>query len=240
MSRNPLPRRSQQPPNLPLRSAHPYSAVYDLGLCFHDTTGAATRSCSLSPSGEYITHSLGGDNYPFVNDIYQSSSAAWYTLEVKVPFINCGPEDACRHDLSDGDGCPTLHPSISSPLATVRHEISIHLSCSYGLPDCDEVAEDVLDFSIPIRFARFSADHHARPLQAGLPAGGLALPLSSLCEQSLPAYSQLFDRNGDPKVDYSVPLPLYTPRSCDYSTIRLDAGCKELGESEMLSAAFVS
>lgn len=76
----------------------------------------------------------------------------------------------------------------------------------------------------------------------GLPAaGGPSLPLSSLREQSLPAYSHLFDYNGDPKVDdYSVPLPLYTPHSCDYSTVRLDAGCKESGESEiMLSTALI-
>jgi hypothetical protein len=29
--------------------------------------------------------------------------------------------------------------------------------------------------------------------------------------QSLPAYSQLFDYNGDRKIDYSVQLPPYTP-----------------------------
>lgn len=33
---------------------------------------------------------------------------------------------------------------------------------------------------------------------------------SSPYAQNLPAYSQLFYSNGDRKIDYSIPLPLYT------------------------------
>jgi hypothetical protein len=42
-------------------------------------------------------------------------------------------------------------------------------------------------------------------------ASAMELQKSAPYSQSLPAYSQLFYSNGERKIDYSTPLPLYEP-----------------------------
>lgn len=51
---------------------------------------------------------------------------------------------------------------------------------------------------------------------------------------NLPAYSQLFDSNGDRKIDYSVPLPLYTPQlPPSTSHLQLDAAFDSRGRKSL-------
>jgi hypothetical protein len=45
-----------------------------------------------------------------------------------------------------------------------------------------------------------------------------------LYAHSLPAYSQLFDSNGDRQIDHSIPLPLYTRHPPLADHLELDAG----------------
>lgn len=207
------------------------SNVYDVGLCvFAAQDESASRSFSLLPSGESGSHNLGEDNYPFENDAESASeSPTWYTLESVVPFVQCASRDS-----SDAWAGPsTLRPSASSPLINVWHEVSIDLTCTYNIPGTDQVATELLSFLVPIRFAHIAPDLHTRcftPPPAHFPqmemvdnvASSPSLPMSPAYAPSLPAYSQLFDSNGDRKIDYSVPLPLYTPRSLDASSSILD------------------
>ncbi|RDB20980.1 hypothetical protein Hypma_011821 [Hypsizygus marmoreus] len=251
LRRYPIPSTSQQPPNIPLREAHPVSSVYDVGLCvFTGTEDSAARSFSLLPPGESGIHPLGKQNYPFVHDADSSMPATWYTLESTVPFVHQAPDDK----TVDWAGSAALRPTMSSPLISVRQEVAIEVMCTYDVPGSDEVAKELLSFSVPIRFARFAPDVHIRcftpppahSIELSSPSnvpGAPVLPSSTPYANSLPAYSQLFDRNGDRKIDYSVPLPLYSPRSsADSPSSSLDLGeqCKANEIEPLLTTPLVS
>lgn len=239
--RNPIPPPSQQPPHVPLRDTHPFGTVYHLGLCnYSDHEEAAARSFSLLPPEESGPHSLGENNHPFLNDTPESTT--WYTLETTVPFLQ-------RNVNSKSDEFPgscILRPTASSPLISIQHEVSIQLLCQYTHPDSGVVAKEKLSFSVPIKFAHFASDPQQYQGFAPLPenpemsACGPSLPVPEPYAHNLPAYSQLFDRNGDRKIDYSIPLPLYTPSSCsDSSPTPLET--KQAGESEpLLSSEIIS
>ncbi|KAF9469282.1 hypothetical protein BDZ94DRAFT_1152120 [Collybia nuda] len=218
--RYPVPSSSQQPPNVPLRDAHPISSVYDVGLyVYSNAEGFTSRSFSLLPPGESGFHPLGEDNYPFAEDGDADVPPTWYTLETNVPYMQRAPSDK----TADWAGPSIIRPTVVSPLISIRHEVTIELTCTYHLPNSDEQASERLSFSVPIRVAKIAPTHSQDcftppPSQfpASMPIGATLAP--SLPElvpyaQSLPAYSQLFDRNGDRKIDYSTPLPLYSPRS---------------------------
>lgn len=117
-----------------------------------------------------------------------------------------------------------------SPLFCVSHRLSVSLTCTYDLEEGNGEdgeparATEVLQFSIPLRFARVRRDPAASfvstsaqvvdGVRAQGPLAAALFPKASLpYAPTLPAYSQLFDANGDRKIDYSVPLPAYSPTS---------------------------
>jgi hypothetical protein len=225
---------------VPLRDAHPISSVYDVGLYVYcDTEGSASRSFSLLPPGESGLHTLGENNYPFQNDANPDEPPTWYTLETTVPYVQCAPSDK----TNEWAGPSTIRPTAISPLMNIRHEVTIELTCTYTMPDSDEQASERLSFCVPVRFANIAPTHQRSSTPPPSHSPALSAPLSapvapSLPDlvpyvQNLPAYSQLFDRNGDRKIDYSVPLPLYTPRSPTLSSSsvhEIDVEMKELLE----------
>ncbi|KAF5380868.1 hypothetical protein D9615_004146 [Tricholomella constricta] len=220
MRRYPLPPRPRQPPHEPLRDPHPISFMYDSGLgVFCAMEENASRSFSLLPPNESGVYTLPGNTYPFENDADTSAEAAtWYTLESSVPFVHQAPDGK---EL-DWAGPSLLLPTISSPLVNVAHEVRIELTCTYDIPGGSQVATERLAFAIPLSFAFFAPDTNRcitpppvhsteETTQSGSPKPSLPAPMPYA--PNLPAYSQLFDCNGDRKIDYTVPLPLYTPRS---------------------------
>lgn len=236
LSHYPVPPEASQPPNQPLRDPHTISTLYDIGRCVSPalTQSTSSRAFSLRPreeSGKYI---LAGNNYVFANDVVTVKTPTWYTLETAIPFVHKGQID---DECAEWGGLPILRPTSSSPLIGVRHELSISVTCSYDSPNSEEKAIEQLIFAIPVRFVQVMASQPHRSLSpppshsasSSMSDAALISPtLPSLVPyaQNLPAYSQLFDYNGDRKIDYSVPLPPYTPRSSAPSstpTLELDA-----------------
>ncbi|OAX41716.1 hypothetical protein K503DRAFT_645355, partial [Rhizopogon vinicolor AM-OR11-026] len=205
-----VPPTSQQPPSVPLRSAHPVHTLYDIGLLTtqNPSRSSSTRSFSLldpSNSGKYV---ISGDGRVFlyapVGDAARSPSENWYVLEASVPLARE------PHEL-DWAGPRTRHISEDSPLFTVHHMMHIALQCAYEYPDGEVVCER-LHFSLPMRHVRVptpiasSATDFSQTLE-----NAMEHQKSAPYGQSLPAYSQLFHSNGERKIDYSIPLPLYEP-----------------------------
>jgi len=74
-------------------------------------------------------------------------------------------------------------------------------------------AKEKLSFKIPLTFANI-APVIPPPSPPRFDSTVETTPFPSTSSSPLlPAYSQLYDCNGERKIDYSVPLPLYTPRS---------------------------
>ncbi|CCM04415.1 uncharacterized protein FIBRA_06592 [Fibroporia radiculosa] len=221
----PFPPASEQPPRRPLRSPHPMQAIYEVGLGpAAPSNRVFSHSFSLLPQEASGRYALSGDGYIFSEDNNPERSISWYAIRTRIPV---------EHELP---GMRRLRPSGQSPLFNVVHRIRIRVTCTYDLTDGPEPkrATEQLCFEIPIRFARFRSAHplaltptalswlsgHSPTCSleslssVSLESAGITTPVtSSPYAQTLPAYSQLFDMNGDRKIDYSVPLPVYTPTS---------------------------
>ena len=221
-----------QPPNLPLLDPHPLSFVHDAGF-FGCSAESVCRTFSILPSPSSGTYELPKNNYVFANDATPGEVVTWYTMEALVPFMQCSPANADA-ECPEWPGTPNLLPSLSSPLYSVHHNASITLTCAFDLPS-GEVAYNQLKFTVPITFANVaptlppvrtwtpppahssgSADVAALSTSATPPSLPDPIPV-------LPAYSQLYDFNGERKIDYSTPLPLYSPRSSTEALVNVSS-----------------
>jgi hypothetical protein len=218
-----------QPPNAPLLDPHPLSFIYESDV-FGSTAGSACRTFSLLPSSSTGTYKLAENNYVFANDATPQEVPTWYTMEALVPFVQCSPVKTDA-ECPEWPGCLNLRPSLSSPLYSVHHDASITLTCTFDLPS-GEIGYEQLNFTAPITFANVAPN--MRPVRTWTPpavqrSSAAALSTSTTPPPSwphtlgfsdlspdllpvLPAYSQLYDFNGERKIDYSTPLPLYSPR----------------------------
>lgn len=222
-----------QPPNVPLLDPHPLSFIYESGA-FGSTAESACRTFSLLPSSSSGTYKLSENNYVFSNDATPQEVPTWYTMEALVPFVQCSPVKA---DVDCPElGAPNLLPSLSSPLYSVYHSALITLTCAFDLPSGD-VGYEQLKFAVPIIFAKVAPNLPLTVKTWTLPsvrspssADAAVLFTSTTSPSSLPhppefssnlspdpipvlpAYSQLYDFNGERRIDYSTPLPLYSPR----------------------------
>ena len=161
------------------------------------------------------------------SDLNDLRSRTWYKVQAHIPL---------PRPLSDAEDDYTqlLRPSGDSPLFSVQHELRVGLQFSYdaeptGTSSTVQAAHRQLDFKVPLRFAHIPPA--SRVSSAASSVTDLSLPLlppgqSNIIVNSsaglgmmadtrpyivsLPAYSQLFYPNGDRKIDYSIPLPLYT------------------------------
>lgn len=206
-----VPPRTQQPPSFPLRNAHSVHTLYEVGLLMTPcpSKSTSTRSFSLldpSNSGKYI---ISGDGRVFMHNSSEGDATTrppsenWYVLEANIPLA---PEP---HQL-DWAGPRSRRISENSPLFSVCHMMHIALRCVYEQPDGGVVSER-LHFSLPMQHVRV-------PIPQINPSAGdrtivdaMELQKSVPYSQGLPAYSQLFYSNGERKIDYSTPLPLYEP-----------------------------
>ncbi|KAG6837262.1 hypothetical protein H0H93_012267 [Arthromyces matolae] len=237
--RYPISPPKEQPPHHPLRDPHPMAGVYETGLGACMTyKRSVSRDFSILPPGESGVHYLGDNNCPFANDADNSAEEqTWYTLESSVPFVHRAADDR----TIDWAGSSLIQPTVHSPLVTIIHEAVIELTCAYILPETDEVVSERLSFTIPLRFRPFAAKPSSFYSSAPPPSpcvqphssqsGPLVpfLPPTKPYSTTLPAYSQLFDHNGDRKIDFNVPLPLYTPRaSPNASSCSLDSDYSDL------------
>ncbi|KAJ7156953.1 hypothetical protein C8R43DRAFT_1065257 [Mycena crocata] len=218
----PVPSHQYQPPNKPLFNAHHISDLYQLGLYVAPTSsmGSMLASTSMLPSGETGVYRLSGDTRVFSNDAVKDT-ATWFTLEASIPFLQTLP--TLPEEGGEWEGALKLRPSTAGPLYDVSHSLKLTVHCTYDVPDSDEVASADLTFTIPLTFGRIAPPLPSRDILPALfnamyLSDGEYPPLPPLLPfgTNLPAYSQLFDRQGNRKMD-ATPLPLYSPRSSDSS-----------------------
>ena len=110
-------------------------------------------------------------------------------------------------------GDPIIRESAAGALWVVWHDLKVDVTFLYDL-DGGEKAQETLGFSVPLRFGREVPLRSSSTPSLDSPttrSSPLSLPSPSHLKPTLPPYSQLYDSNGDRKIDYSVPLPLYTP-----------------------------
>lgn len=214
-----------QPPNLPLRDPHSLSAVYDVGLYISPEYGqTAYRTFSLLPEQESGRYFLGEENYVFADDaaVPENGNQTWYTMDTTIPYIHHRQSNVChRYDTDENQreglvwaGPMELKPQANGPLYSVLHEVAISLTCAYDLQGKGgPVAKERLTFKVPLTFAKV-APRLSRSTTSQISRGVSPEPLAA----SLPNYSSLYDSNGERRIDYSTPLPLYTPRSVEKQT----------------------
>jgi PAB1-binding protein PBP1 len=205
LSKYPLPPKEMQPPNVPLLDPHPMSNVYDVGLYVSkEHSESICRTFTLLPHGESGRYKLADNNYAFAKDADQGANPTWYTMETRVPFVHLSRAKSDQ-ETEEWAGPAIIRPSSSSPLFSVQHEVSLSLTFTYDLDGSEEKAQERLNFRVPLSFGLYLPVSRSVPAS---PSGGVArdLPLA------LPSYSQLYDSNGERKIDYSIPLPRYTPK----------------------------
>ncbi|KAJ7775115.1 hypothetical protein B0H16DRAFT_1303920 [Mycena metata] len=217
----PLPSADCQPPNKPLLRAHYMGDMYNkLGLFLNPSSNTTSTTCSgsLLSGGDSGIYYLTGDRHIFAED---AEAASWYTLETSIPFA---------HELKsslEGDGESKLRPSGTSPMYGVSHSLKLTVQCEYEMPS-GELADADLKFTIPLTFGRVAPPLPPRDILPALytamrlthgsyPLMPELLPFGA----NLPAYSQLFDSQGNRKMD-ATPLPLYSPRSSSDSEAPVD------------------
>jgi hypothetical protein len=235
-NRFPLPPSSSQPPAIPLLNPHPLSTLNDLDALPRGNRHSSTHSFSLVPSHESCRYALSGNgNYifsrPLRPDTDPEADLAWFTMESSLPLIQT------RTGKTHWSGPETLRVTGSSPLFCVSHEMRVSITFSYDLPGREEKAVGKRQFLIPLHFVRITppppAHATSNPRPNHSPASSTSSNTAPLVgdslsytetyvPRSLPAYSQLFDSNGDRKIDYSVPLPMYEPPEPSSSSAALE------------------
>lgn len=224
MSQFPVPPKEQQPPQQPLLRPHPLHVLYD-SSARPKQENILSRSFSLLPPNSLGHYLIAGDGYIFTRDVTELDNT-WFSLASEVPLATTATPESL-----DWKASRRTRTSSMSPFLSVYHRMYVTLTCSYDLtegPHPERVTER-LRFHVPLVFVRVPPKApecsrspsptllgHVRSVSA-LSAETVAtlvdLPAASApYAGTLPPYSQLFYANGDRKIDYSVPLPLYTPR----------------------------
>ena len=191
-----------------------------LGTC---TSGrlSTERSFSLLPKNESGAYQLAGSGYVFAADGNAEPEPTWYAVDpmVRVSSRGCLSRDKEESPLDWAGDCVFRETGLS-PLFTVRHEVRVTLFCTYdvGGDPLNRVTAK-LRFAVPILFSHVSKRPPAAELGPTPPPRSnsscsnppttttttSSLSMPSYYAHTLPAYSQLFEPNGDRKIDYSLP-----------------------------------
>lgn len=184
-----------------MRNPHPIHTLYD--AAFLGTFGSSVkRSFSIlapTESGRYV---ISGDGHIFAQS--PSSEDSWYVLETKIPIFGVPY-------LRDWAGTRKRRITESSPLFSVEHYMHVVICCEYDLADSAESILERLHFSLPMRHVNVPEIAVAPRNAVGDQCEDVRKTLP--CMRSPPAYSRLFHSNGEQKLDYLIPLPLYEPPS---------------------------
>ncbi|KAF8965324.1 hypothetical protein BDZ97DRAFT_1918456 [Flammula alnicola] len=235
----PTPTQGHAAPNRPLRDPHPISSIYDVGLYVSSSNSESVcRTFSLLPAEESGQYKLAADNYVFSGDAVPGGTQSWYTMDTTVPFVrrtasgSWGKYDSeeVEHEGLQWAGAKALRPSGNSPLYSALHELAVSLTCTYDSEgQGGRVAKEKLSFKVPVTFARVA------PRAAAVARAIAASTESATALVNLPVYSQLYDSNGERRIDYSTPLPLYTPRS--YATTSSSTPLVDVSVSDSVATA---
>jgi hypothetical protein len=212
----PLPHDSLQPPVAPLRNPHRLSIMVDIGMDSIPITNAPSkRTISLLPPG-VSGHAFLQEDLTFQED--EAGTDFCFLFETNVPFTSVS---TTKTKSDEWAGKPVLRPTTSMPLYVVKHELEVAMLCKYDLHgDGSSKVERWVRFSIPVKFgvpepAVAPANLALREDEEDEESDNDTAPLLGLGMKqpqpvSLPAYSQLFHPNGDRRIDYTIPLPVYS------------------------------
>ncbi|KAK2466738.1 hypothetical protein APHAL10511_000996 [Amanita phalloides] len=206
----PVPPRDRQPPNEPLLTPHPVGNVYEYGLAISPAKplDASIRAISFLPPGESGRHCFGKDNYAFTDDSVPNDNPDWYTIEVSLPFAS----QQTIVDASDWCTEPVeLLPSMRTPLFQIAHEVTLRVTLSYDDDANRNRFHDRLTMKVPVTMVNVLPPMPSQRELHSVSPSPVPHEASGMNPYPLPAYSQLYDEEGDRKIDYSVPLPLYAP-----------------------------
>ena len=223
LAQYPVPPKEMQPPNLPLHDSHSMNYIYP-ELFSGSLTETSTRSFSVLAGAENGRFALGMHNYIFRDD-RKEVVPTWYTINVSLPLDNTGTTSFDTDGTFSWSDFVGLRASTYEPLFNVHHELAISLAIQYDL-ESGEVVKEKLSFKVPLTFANV-----APPPPSPNPAASIVQSDAATSRPILPAYSQLYHRNGERKIDYSVPLPLYTPKPYNGGD---SEGCKDNNERDTL------
>ncbi|KAF9653063.1 hypothetical protein BDM02DRAFT_3088067 [Thelephora ganbajun] len=225
LARFSLPPESSQPPNQSLLISHPLQSLFTIGMLGTCAAGCLSteRSFSILPKGESGAYQLAGDGYIFATDGDPEpedglSKPTWYAVD---PMVYVSPKARMARQkmepLRDWAGDRVFRETGLSPLFTVRHEVRVTLFCTYDIEgDPSNRVAARLKFTLPILFTHVSKRPPVPELGLILlprsdfpcsnePSTTTTSSISPYYAHNLPAYSQLFEPNGDRKIDYSLP-----------------------------------
>ncbi|KAF8629994.1 hypothetical protein AX15_003165 [Amanita polypyramis BW_CC] len=217
----PVPPKNRQPPNEPLLARHPVGNIYDYGIVTVPSQSLASGShiTSFLPAEEPGRHRFPKYNYSFTDDSAHSDNPDWYTIEIGLPFVS---QKTIIESEDWWSGVVELQPSMRTPLFDLTHQVALSVTLSYDGEADQEPPHDRLTMRVPITMV------HTLPpvsVQGRLASTLLSSPFTMprtmppMNPYTLPAYSQLYDKEGERKIDYSIPLPLYEPPNTLSSTI---------------------
>lgn len=221
LARFSLPPASSQPPNQPLLINHPFHALFTIGMLGSHTDGCLSidRSFSLLPKSESGAFQLAGDGYIFAADGDPEPEGghpqpSWYAVDPTIHISSKGCLSRNKPErLRDWAGDCVFRETILSPQYTVRHEVRVTLFCTYDVGgDPSNRVATKLKFSVPILFSHVNKrpdSCSALPARSNSYCSSITTASSTSTPpyyaHTLPAYSQLFESNGDRKIDYSLP-----------------------------------
>ncbi|KIL00946.1 hypothetical protein PAXRUDRAFT_23017 [Paxillus rubicundulus Ve08.2h10] len=205
LHRYPILSQRHQPPNVPLRNPHPIHTLCDTALFMtaEPSKASVDRQFSLLPPSESGLYIVSGDGRVFMHGSSTAPDEKWYILETKVPI-------AMEPHLADWAGAQKRRTTEISPLFSVQHFVHVAIRCEYDLPDSEETVHERLHFSLPLKHV--CIPEFVTPSEDAIKRKpSVELQKSCPYAQTLPAYSQLFHPNGERKIDYTIPLPVYEP-----------------------------
>jgi hypothetical protein len=210
----PVPPKERQPPDEPLLLPHPLGNMYEHGLAVPplERSESTSRITSFLPPDEPGSYRFAKNNYAFAGDATAKDRPDWYTMEIAMPFVTERTVDDDALDwLTDK---VELQPTVWTPLFHITHEIALSVTLSYDQDGGENRLYDRLSISVPIRLVHALPPSQIQrsPLHYTQPSTP-AMRAPCLGSYTLPAYSQLYDEEGERRIDYSIPLPLYEPPS---------------------------
>lgn len=245
----PVPPESEQPPNKPLRSRRRDARAYECGLYPTHAPGTiAQASHTLLPTGFSGRIELADADAAKASfdDARFEEDDTWVRMRIDVPFRELLIDTQHLHEYAEHP-VPKLRPSGFGPILSVVHTLDIALMCAWDTPPQGEgeagsstAPDRVLDelkLAIPLSFVRvprsgpncpsaesFTAECSSPVSHTG-PAGSVQMLPERIVPsqpyaQSLPAYNQLYHKNGMRRED-PTPLPLYTPQGQSPEDVRV-------------------
>ncbi|KAH9900871.1 hypothetical protein C8Q73DRAFT_742630 [Cubamyces lactineus] len=214
----PVPPPSEQPPKKALRTRRSDLREFECGLLL----SGAPRPIASS------TYSILPRDFPSHFNLHDSeNNAGGFTdaafddpgtcvqMRLDVPFREVLVDEKHLEHYDDSP-LPKLRPTERGPILTVAHTLDIALMCTYDLSesgDADsDLATDELRLTLPLSFVRLP---RRNPQLSVVDLPGVDVPQSGLLSpslsysQALPAYNQLYHRDGSLRED-PTPLPRYT------------------------------